>query len=167
MAWKLYCDPVNLTVYPLVHTILLETIHCNESLLQFKASGFFYTLDTGPSLYSSWTFYCCLVPLISYIYLQVKPLPMLQKFIDKVGAGDWLHSIPGSGPSWQLGWSVSHISLIIMTQVSSQTLPQLSHSMQKTRSSGASSLALTQHEGHLYHFVQASYMAYSLVRSSC
>ena len=38
------------TVDPLVQTIFLANAHCNELLVWFRASGFWYTINTGPSL---------------------------------------------------------------------------------------------------------------------
>ena len=37
-------------VYPFVQTALLANVHCNELLVWFKASGFWYTINTRPSL---------------------------------------------------------------------------------------------------------------------
>jgi hypothetical protein len=37
-------------VYPFAQIALLANIHCNESLVWFKASGFCYTINTGSSL---------------------------------------------------------------------------------------------------------------------
>lgn len=38
------------TVDPSAHTHSLAHVYCNESLVWFKASGFYYTIDTGSSL---------------------------------------------------------------------------------------------------------------------
>ena len=38
------------TVSPFAQTALLVNVHCNESLVWFKASGFCYTISAGPSL---------------------------------------------------------------------------------------------------------------------
>ena len=35
---------------PFVHTSLLAGVHCKESLVWFEASGFYYTINAGPSL---------------------------------------------------------------------------------------------------------------------
>jgi hypothetical protein len=48
--WKLYCVTVCHTAYSFVHTSFLANVLCNESLVCFKASGFCYTISTGPSL---------------------------------------------------------------------------------------------------------------------
>jgi hypothetical protein len=34
----------------LAQVALLADVYCNELLVQFKASGFFYTINTGPLL---------------------------------------------------------------------------------------------------------------------
>lgn len=36
--------------YALVHTSLLLSVHCDESLVRFEVTGFCYILGTGPSL---------------------------------------------------------------------------------------------------------------------
>lgn len=36
------------TVYPLVQSALCTDVHCNKSLVWFKASSFYYTIITGP-----------------------------------------------------------------------------------------------------------------------
>jgi hypothetical protein len=38
------------TVYPFAQTAFLANVHCNESLVQFEASGFCYAINTGVSL---------------------------------------------------------------------------------------------------------------------
>jgi hypothetical protein len=47
------CVTVCYTVYSLVYTSLLANIHCSESLVWFKASSFYYTLNIRSSLDSS------------------------------------------------------------------------------------------------------------------
>lgn len=42
-------DVVCYTVYPLTQIVLLANVHCNELLVWFKASGFWYTIKTGLS----------------------------------------------------------------------------------------------------------------------
>lgn len=36
------------TLYPLVQSALCTDVHCNKSLVWFKASSFYYTIITGP-----------------------------------------------------------------------------------------------------------------------
>ena len=43
------CHSVS-TEHPFVHTSLLANIHCSESLVWLKTSGFFYTINTVSSL---------------------------------------------------------------------------------------------------------------------
>ena len=37
-------------IHSFAQTALLANVHCNESLVWFKASGFCYTINTGSSL---------------------------------------------------------------------------------------------------------------------
>ena len=51
MEWKLWCCCLlNHTVYPLVNTPLLVSIHCIESLIWIKASDFGYAVESQLSL---------------------------------------------------------------------------------------------------------------------
>lgn len=50
-SWKLQCGPLTCTVYlPLLHSSLLVSVLCHESLVLFKASCFCCIIDNGPSL---------------------------------------------------------------------------------------------------------------------
>jgi hypothetical protein len=44
---------------PFVHTSLLANVHCNESLVLFKASGYCYSINTGTSLGLLLDILCC------------------------------------------------------------------------------------------------------------
>ena len=48
--WELQCITVCYTVNPFAHIDSLANVHCNESLVWFKVSGFCYTINTGFSL---------------------------------------------------------------------------------------------------------------------
>ena len=51
MEWKLWCCCLlNHTVYPLVNTPLLVSVHCIESLICIKASDFGYAVESQLSL---------------------------------------------------------------------------------------------------------------------
>ena len=50
MSWKLQCDTVSHTVTPFIHLSLLASVHCRVSLVWLEASGFYYTINAGPSL---------------------------------------------------------------------------------------------------------------------
>jgi hypothetical protein len=43
------CHGVCPTVCPSIHTSLVECVHCSESLVWLEASGFGYSISTGPS----------------------------------------------------------------------------------------------------------------------
>lgn len=45
-------------VYPFVPSARLATVHCSESLIWFKASGFWYTILTGSSPKLFWGILC-------------------------------------------------------------------------------------------------------------
>lgn len=49
-SWKLPYDTVSHVVNPFDHISMLVNIHCKESLVWFKTSGFYYTISAGPSL---------------------------------------------------------------------------------------------------------------------
>ena len=72
------------TVNPFIHIALLASVHCKESLVWFKASGFCYTIDTGPSLglLLDILLLSCIVENLQDWYLHV-----LQQTIDEVDVG--------------------------------------------------------------------------------
>lgn len=75
-------------MHPLVHTPWSISVHSNESLIGFKASGFCYAMDTDPSLGL-----LLAIPLLpcrgdpAALDRQVRPLDVLQQFIDEVSVG--------------------------------------------------------------------------------
>lgn len=50
------------TVHPVVQSALLANVHCNESLIWFKASGFLNAIIIGSSLELSWDILCLVPP---------------------------------------------------------------------------------------------------------
>ena len=107
------CGKVSHTVYPLVHTSLLSSVHCNETLVLLNASGFCYTAScalTGPSGYPIFAL-CYGDPAV--FYLKDWLLHMFQQIIDEVGQIIALVL----GPGWELGWPTF--------QVPSSSLPGL------------------------------------------
>jgi hypothetical protein len=50
LLWKLSCVTLCTTKYHVVYISLLTSVHCHESLIWFKASGFSYIIHTGSSL---------------------------------------------------------------------------------------------------------------------
>lgn len=50
LSWKLQCDPVSHTVNAFVCVSLFARVHGKESSVWFGASGFYYTIEAGPSL---------------------------------------------------------------------------------------------------------------------
>ena len=60
------------TVYPFTQTALFANVHCSESLVWFKASGFCHTISTGH-----------LMRLLLNILLFPKTLETLQLWLDR------------------------------------------------------------------------------------
>lgn len=77
------------TVDPFVHSALFANVHCNELSVQFKASGFWYTINTGLSL--KFFLYIPLLPQVMEIlrlwFHRTSPLRALQRVIDGVVVG--------------------------------------------------------------------------------
>lgn len=74
---KIQCVPVIHTVYHRVHTSLFVSVHCNEPLVCFEASGFCYTFDTRTILIScccpvSWKF--CSFEYVGLAHSQVSAI---------------------------------------------------------------------------------------------
>lgn len=136
--------PVNHTVYLLVRTPLLVSVHCNESLFWFEASDFCYTIDAGPLAGSSWLYsHCCPVSWRFCSFGSTGLAPLHAPAVYRCGrCRDGLSQSFGSEPGWQLGWSAHQISLITTSWVSSPALLQPAGPMQQTARNGARSLAL-------------------------
>lgn len=66
------------TVDPLVHTALLAKVHCNDSLVWFETSDFYYAIDTGPSLGFGYSVIALCHGDAAALVLQDWPLHMLQ-----------------------------------------------------------------------------------------
>ena len=43
------CHSASHSIHPFVHISLLANVHCNEPLVSFEVSGFYYTINTGSS----------------------------------------------------------------------------------------------------------------------
>ena len=87
----MWCDMVCHPVYHLAQTDLLANVHCNESLIWFKAFGFCYTINTG-----------CSPKLLDISLAMVPwdlPLIVLQQFMGgvDVSMGQLKTSYLGSG----------------------------------------------------------------------
>jgi len=81
------------TIYSSVRTSLLANVHCNESLVWFKASGFCYTINTGSSLRLLLESCCC--PVV----MEVLPF-----WICKTGPFTWTST---SKIEYMLKWANS------------------------------------------------------------
>jgi hypothetical protein len=106
------------TACPFVHTSFRATIHCNESLVWVKASGFCYTVNTrsSPSLFLNIVLLPCVMELLQ-LWICRTFLISSSTPLHRWGRG-WSEPSqnPTSGPAWQLNWSpcqLSHTSRVI------------------------------------------------------
>ena len=95
------------TAYLFVLTSLLINVHCNESLVWFKASGFYDTINIGSSL--ELLFDILLVPFVTKI-LQLwicKTSPFTCSSSSLIG---YPTQSPDSGPGEYLSWLACQLS---------------------------------------------------------
>ena len=129
--WKLQCVTVCPMVFPFAHTCLLTNIHCNESLVWYKASDFCYSINigtTGTPLRYAAVALCYEDTII--LVLQDCTIYAVQQFINGVD----VRVGPGSGPEKYLSqsshlFSCSHalqegIQGTLTTRASSTVMPR-------------------------------------------
>jgi hypothetical protein len=89
--WKLKCVSLSPTELPFVHTSLLANVHCNDSLVWYEASGFCYSIDTGPHWDFSWISCCCSVSWRYCSFESVGPAPSFTPAINEedIGVGQF------------------------------------------------------------------------------
>lgn len=85
------CHSVSTAYIHFVHT-LLANVHCNESLVWYKASGFCYSVDIGTSLL--WESHCCLGVTRSCSFGSVGPAPSCPPAVQRWGGCEWADSKP-------------------------------------------------------------------------
>lgn len=140
------------TVHYLVHFPLLSSTHCKESLLWFEASGFCFSINTGPSLGILLDILLLLVPWRCCRFGSVGPMPSFALEDHRWGDLGIAQLI-----ALVLGWVVAGlISLpaVPHAHTSSPVLSQLVHPMQQGAKGRASSPAFTSSgptHPHLYH----------------
>ena len=85
---RLKCVTACCTGYSLVHTSLLVSVLCSESLVWFEASGFCYTINTGTSLrlLSDISLFPYVMKIMHFWICRTCPF-ILYKFINGVGVG--------------------------------------------------------------------------------
>lgn len=100
-----WCVTVCHTVYPSVQTALLTNVRCNQLLVWFKASGFFYPIKKGHHQDSSHVSCCC--PELwrscscGFAGLALSCTATAHRWVD-VGGGCWLKEL-------HVGWSGSWV----------------------------------------------------------
>jgi hypothetical protein len=83
--------------------VLLVNVHCNESLVWFKASSFCYTINTGssPGLLSDILMWPCVMEILQFGC--IRPVPSSAPAVHRWGRC-WAHSKP-----WIWAWVVAEL----------------------------------------------------------